>query len=134
MNPIITKYLPKELRQLATTFTIPEAFIEKMPDMIELILKSKSLEKAEEKQSWFNLLPLMGPEQIEKLKDILTREKIKLEEIEKKYEQKKLDIKKKYLMKWQSMGYIKKISEMKAKEQASNEKEHEEADNLLASI
>jgi hypothetical protein len=33
----------------------------------------------------------------------LDKEKIKLKEIEDKYEQKKVDIKKKYLMKWQQM-------------------------------
>ena len=58
---------------------------------------------ASEKQSWFNLLPLMTDDQISKLNDILTREKQKLDEIEKKYEDKKLEIKKKYLMRRQNM-------------------------------
>ena len=82
---------------------MPIEFIEKMPSLIVLILNSRSMSDAAEKQSWFNLLPLMTDEQIAKLNDILTREKQKLAEIEKKYEEKKLEIKKKYLMKWQNM-------------------------------
>jgi hypothetical protein len=74
-----------------------------MPSVVILILNSRSMSEASEKQSRFNLLPLMTDEQITKLNDILTREKQKLEEIEKKYEDKKLEIKKKYLMKWQNM-------------------------------
>ena len=57
-----------------------------------MLLWSRSIEKPEEKQSWFNLMPLMNDEQIVKLEDILTREKQKLEEIEKKYEEKKIEI------------------------------------------
>ena len=89
---------------------------------------------ASEKQSWFNLLPLMTDEQIAKLNDILTREKEKLEEIEKKYEDKKLEIKKKYLMKWQNMWYIKKMEDIKAQEAGVAIQEQQEADALLDNI
>jgi hypothetical protein len=103
MKEAIKKYLPAELHEKAFTFTIPIEFIEKSSALIILLLNSKSMAEASEKQSWFNLLPLMNDEQIAKLNDILTREKQKLAEIEKKYEDKKLEIKKKYLLKWQNM-------------------------------
>jgi BMFP domain-containing protein YqiC len=72
-------------------------------DLIVLILKSKSIESKEDKQNWFNLLALMTSEQIEKLRNILLKERKKIEEIETKYEKKKIDIKKKFLEKWQEM-------------------------------
>jgi len=53
--------------------------------LVQLVLESKSLEKIEEKQNRFDLYPLMTDEQIDKLEDILTREKEKLQEIENKY-------------------------------------------------
>lgn len=134
MNPLITQYLPQDLRTIAQQYSIPDAFLSSQTELIILVLQSRSLEKKEDKQGWFNLLPLMNDEQLLKLKDILTKEKEKLLEIEKKYEQKKLDIKKKYLMKRQNMWYVKKISEIKEKEQQHTSQQHEEADKLLESI
>lgn len=98
---LIKQKLPQELRDKAQQFTIPDAFLTSSPDLIVLVLNSKSIDTQEEKQSWFNLLPLMTQEQIDKLRDILVREKQKLEEIEQKYEQKKADIKTQYTQKRQ---------------------------------
>lgn len=106
---LIQKHLPQALRDIAPQYIIPDQFVEKKPLLVAMLLQSRSIEKPEEKQSWFNLLPLMNDEQISKLEDILTKEKQKLEEIEKKYEEKKIEIKKKYLMKWQEMGYVKQV-------------------------
>ena len=100
---VTQKNLPQALWDIAAQYTIPDQFIEKKPQLVAMLLQSRSIEKPEEKQSWFNLLPLMNDEQIAKLEDILVREKQKLEEIEKKYEEKKVEIKKKYLMKRQEM-------------------------------
>ena len=116
------------------SYTIPDQFIEKKSDLIVLVLQSKSIGSAEEKQNWFNLFPLMNDEQIAKLEDILTREKSKLDEIEKKYEEKKIEIKKKYLLKWQQMWYIKKMDDIKQNEAVTEEKEDKEAEALLDQI
>jgi hypothetical protein len=100
---LIEKYLPKDLHEIAKTFVIPQEFLEDTPDLIEMILRSRSIDTKEEKQNRFNLLPLMNVTQIEKLRAILVKEKTKLAEIEKKYEEKKIEIKKKYLTKRQEM-------------------------------
>ena len=97
-------------------------------------MQSKSIATNEEKQSWFNLLPIMNDDQLSKLEDILTREKQKLEEIERKYEEKKVEIKKKYIAKWQQMGYTQKISTLKQEEAKTDEKEDKEAEALLDQI
>lgn len=134
MKEAVKKHLPDNLHEKAFQFTIPIEFIEQMPNLIALVLTSRSIDKSEEKQSWFNLLPLMNDEQITKLNDILTREKQKLEEIEKKYEEKKLEIKKKYLMRRQSMGYIKKMEDIKAIEDTHTANEQAEADAMIANL
>ncbi len=134
MKESIKKYLPEALREQAGQYTIPIEFIEQMPVLITLVLNSRSMDKAEEKQSWFNLLPLMNDEQIAKLNDILVREKEKLAEIEKKYEEKKIEIKKKYLMKRQNMWYIKKMDDIKSAEAVTSTQEQAEADALLSNI
>lgn len=100
---LLQKHLPEDLRQVAAEYTIPDEFLEDTPDLIELILRSRSIDTNQEKQNWFNLLPLMNATQLEKLRTILIKEKTKLQEIEERYEGKKQEIKKKYLQKWQEM-------------------------------
>ncbi len=133
MNLIKNK-LWKELHDYATKFDIPEDFLQDMPDMIEMILNSRSIETSQDKQNWFNLLPLMNSEQIKKLNDILLKEKEKLKEIEEKYEAKKVEIKKKYLQKWQQMWYVKKVSKIQEQEWQQKTQEDKEAEDLLEKI
>ena len=127
----IQKFLPQDLWDIAQTYVIPEAFLEDAPELIEMILRSKSIDTKEEKQNWFNLLPLMNTQQIEKLRAILIKEKTKLQEIEQKYEEKKMDIKKKYLMKRQEAWYIKQVATIKEQENEDTSKDKKEAEDLL---
>ncbi len=69
-----------------SNYKIPKDMLENDPDLIELVLWSLSLETNADKQQRFNLYPLMDSEQKENLRDILTREKEKLAEIEAKYQ------------------------------------------------
>lgn len=131
---LIQQKLPQELREIAKNYTISDNFLETMSDIIILVLQSKSLDTQQEKQSWFDLLPLMNQEQIDKLRDILTREKQKLEEIEKKYEQKKEDVVNKYVQNFDENSYQNKIVQLKENEKIHKEKEHEEADALLNNL
>jgi len=59
-----------------------------MNKLIKMILESKSIEP-EEKQERINLLDKMQPEHIERLKDILTREKKLLKKTQDKYDKEK---------------------------------------------
>ncbi len=83
---LIEQKLPSDLHEQAKLFSIPDDFLEDMPELIELILRSRSIDTTEEKQNRFNLLPLMNTTQLEKLNAILQKEKVKLQEIEEKYE------------------------------------------------
>lgn len=132
-NLIQTK-LPQDLRDKAATFQIAENLLDTVPDIIELILRSRSMDKDSDKQSWFNLLPLMNQEQTDKLKDILVREKQKLAEIEKKYEDKKTNIKEKFVQKFEEGQYVQKMQSIKAEEAAHDQKEDAEADALLQQL
>jgi len=131
---LIEKHLPQDLRETALTYTIADEFVEDTSDLIELILRSRSIDTREEKQNWFNLLPLMNTTQLEKLRVILVKEKTKLKEIEQKYDQKKQEIKKKYLESRQEMGYIKQVSAVKKEEQTVKKQDEEDAEALLSSL
>ena len=134
MNPVLQQYLPQELRKIAADFKIPETFLVKNSNLIQLILKSKSLAEYEEKQNWFNLLPILSPEQIEKLRDILTREQQKLEEINQKYSQKQAEISEKYQQSFNPALYSQAQAKIHAQENEAREQEMIEADNLLTQM
>ena len=131
---LIKKILPQELREKAESFTIPDDFLTTMSDLIVLILNSKSMDTNEEKQSWFTLLPMMNKEQIDKLRDILTREKQKLLEIEQKYEQKKDELKTKYTQKRENVVYSKKIQTIQQNEAEHEKIDEQQAENLLSQL
>jgi len=131
---ITMKYLPQDLWDDALKYEITEEFVIQMPDLIELVLRSKSIDKPEDKQWWFSLLPLMNDDQIKRLKEILTKEKIKLAEIEQKYEEKKVGIKKKYLAKRQEMNQVETVQKIQAKEAAHEAQDDADAEELLTRI
>ena len=133
-SDLIKAKLPPELREKAGKFTISDEFLNTMSDIIILVLNSKSMDNPEEKQSWFNLLPMMNKEQIDKLRDILTREKQKLMEIEQKYEQKKDELKTKYTQKFEDVIYAKRMDEIKKQEAEHEKTEDQQAENLLTQI
>ena len=114
---LIKKYLPESLWEKAMQFRINSEHLKTLSDVIILILNSRSIDTDQEKQSWFDLLGLMNEEQIER-----------------KYEEKKIEIKKKYLLKWQNMNYQKTMSNIKERETGNKEKEEAEADALLQNM
>jgi len=56
---LIKEKLPEEFWEMAQQYIIPDTFLTDSADLIVLVLNSKSLDSKDEKQSWFNLLPLM---------------------------------------------------------------------------
>ncbi len=111
-------------------FNIPEPLITDDKPLIDLIMKSESM-KDSERQYWFNLTEVMNKEQIDKLRDILTRERQKLADIEAKYHKKKIDP---VVAAAQAEEMARKRAarqaELKAKEEAAKKEEGNEEDIL----
>lgn len=68
----------------ASGVTISDDLRTKFPDLIDLILKSESMND-EERQYWVNILPIMTPEQVQNLRGILDNEQKQLAAIDEKY-------------------------------------------------
>jgi len=66
------------------TVMVPAEIKGKHPELVDLILGSESMND-EERQYWINILPVMTPEQIENLRQILQNEKNQLKAIDAKY-------------------------------------------------
>lgn len=130
----IMQYLPEHLQTIAMQYNIPEDMLVNNANLVVLVLESKSISDPKEKQSWFDLYHLMNQEQIDKLNDILTREKEKLAEIEAKYQAKQDEIKRKYEQTYASGAYQQQQNMVRDSERASREQEAVEADALLDQI
>lgn len=130
----IQKFLPENWWNIALNYNIPSDMLENNTDLVVLVLGSKSISDPKEKQSWFDLYSLMNQEQIDKLRDILTREKEKLAEIEAKYQAKQEEIKKKYEETYASGAYQQQQDKIRDSEKSSREQEAVEADALLDQI
>lgn len=67
-----------------STVVVPEDLRQKHSDLIDLILKSESMND-EERQYWINILPVMTPDQQGNLRTILQNERDQLAAIDVKY-------------------------------------------------
>lgn len=76
---------PPTGQQAQSGLQIPEDLLKKHPDLIALIKGSESMND-EERQYWINILPIMTPEQIQNLRDILENERKQLAAIDAKYQ------------------------------------------------
>lgn len=84
------------------TFTILDEIQIKYPELVELILGSESIDN-NEKQYWFDILPSMTDEQVDRLFNILMTERRQLEELNLKYQEEIKTLNEKHLIEWQSL-------------------------------
>ena len=74
----------KKKQANAQGLTIPDDVRKNHPELIDMILRSESMNN-EERQYWINILPIMTPDQVENLQGILMNEKKQLAAIDRKY-------------------------------------------------
>lgn len=110
------------------TFTILDEIEIKYPELVELILGSESIDN-NEKQYWFDILPSMTDEQIDRLFNILMTERRQLEELNLKYQEEIKTLNEKHLIQWQSLQSQKAKEKIQAAEKSDTSKK--DADTAL---
>ncbi len=99
-------------------------------DTSTVLRASKTSTQYNEKQYWFDILPSMTDEQIDRLFDILETERRKLEELEIKYQDEIKMLNEKHLIEWQE--FQTKESREKIKKAEENDQENNiSADDVL---
>lgn len=84
---IATPSYAKTLTHDDAVFSVSDEMYVKYPELIELLLRSQAIEEYEQKQHWFDILPSMTNEQIDRLFNILLNERMKLERLDREFEQ-----------------------------------------------
>jgi hypothetical protein len=103
------------------TFTILDEIQVKYPELVELILGSESIDN-NEKQYWFDILPSMTDEQVDRLFNILMTERRQLEELNLKYQEEIKTLNEKHLIEWQSLQSQKAKQQVQQAEQTDTSK------------
>lgn len=112
------------------TFTILDEMQTKYPRLIELVLATESMDDSE-RQYWFDILPSMNADQIQRLLDILETERKKLDELEKKYQTEIESLNQKHVSEWQEYEMKKKKEEIATKESQDKNASKEDANAVL---
>lgn len=113
-----------------TTFTLLDEVQTKYPRLIELLLATESMDDSE-RQYWFDILPSMNADQVQRLTDILETERKKLDDLEKKYQTEIESLNQKHIAEWQWYEMKKKKEEIAQKEAADPANKKDDAQAVL---
>lgn len=118
---------------LFAKFDIPVTVREKYSDLIPLILQTESMND-DERQYWFQILPIMTDQQVAKLREILVNEKTQLEELDEKYNQEVEKINQKHVAEWKVFESKEKRRKLKEQEGKHEQEEAAREEDLLKKI
>ena len=111
-------------------FTVPDMVKQKFPDLIQLIKDTESMND-EERDYWFQILPIMTEEQISKFRDILLNEKNQLSKLDKEYEGELTKLNEKHMIEWKEFETKEKRNALTQAEQATKTQEQVTEEDLL---
>ncbi|MDD5197575.1 MAG: hypothetical protein PHN60_01805 [Candidatus Gracilibacteria bacterium] len=109
-------------------FTILDEIQSQYGELVKLVLATESMDNTE-KQYWFDILPSMTDEQVDRLFDILETERKKLEELEVKYQEEIKTLNERHLIEWQE--FQSKESRDKIKKAEADDKDDQNTENIL---
>ncbi len=109
-------------------FTILDEIEQQYPELIKLTLATESMDN-NEKQYWFDILPSMTDDQVDRLFDILETERKKLEELEIRYQEEIRNLNEKHLIEWQE--FQNKDTKNKVAQAESADKKKDDTDGIL---
>ena len=118
-----------ELKQNWKTFIISDEILAKYKELIDMILATESMDD-DERQYWFDIMPSMTEEQIDRLYNILDTERKKLQELEIKYQKEIKELNEKHLIEWQEF----QMKNSKKKIAQAEAQDKDDADNVLAML
>jgi len=116
----------KEIKSNWEIFRVDEDIYIKYEVLIKLIIETESMYD-DERRWWFDMLPSMTDEQIDRLFNILETERKKLERLEEKYQEAIKDLDEKPLIEWKEF----KMKDSKKKNKEYEEDKKEDADDVL---
>lgn len=108
-------------------FSVSDEMQAQYNELVKLILETESMDD-DEKQYWFDIMPSMTDDQIDRLFNILDTEKKKLDALEDKYQNEIKKLNEKHLIEWQEFQLKDSKQKIKTAQDADSE---DDADDVL---
>ena len=112
---------------------IPADVAKKYPQLEALIMDTESM-TVEEREYWFQILPIMTDQQVEKLLGILVHEKEQLAKLDSEYEAELSKLNDKHLLEWKESEAREKREQREKAEAQEEQSEQEKEAALLESL
>lgn len=114
----------------ALQIDVPPLVKEKFPDLMQLIQDTESMNQ-EERDYWYQILPIMTEDQIAKFREILLNEKQQLARLDKEYEDELTKLNEKHMIEWKEFETKEKRKALHGAEQKAEADEKAEEQALL---
>lgn len=114
-------------------YTIPAVVLEKYPELVELIKKTESM-SPEERDYWFQILPIMTEDQVKRLKTILEEEAAQLAKLDTQYQDELAKLNKKHLEEWNIFEKKKEREALQAQEAGAEVEEKKAEEDILKQL
>lgn len=123
----------EQLADVAKKYTIPESVKSQFPDLVALLVKTESMND-EERDYWFQVLPIMNEDQIIKLRTILVNEREQLKKIDTEYDSEMKKLNDVHKNEWNAFEAQQKMAALKQAEASHEEKEATQEEDLLKKL
>lgn len=118
------------LQQAIAKYNIPALVTEHYPKIIPLIIQTESMDD-QEREYWFQMIPIMTREQIKKLEDILNNERDQLAKLDSEYEAELKKIDEEHMLEWKEFEMKQKKDEISQQETINEKEEQATEEDLL---
>jgi len=122
-----------KINSVIKKYSVPDAVLKKFPDLIALILQTESMDDAE-REYWYQILPVMTDDQINKLRNIIVNEKEQLIKLDEEYNNDLKQLNEKHLIEWQDFNRKQKFKEIAEAEAKAKLTEKEQEAKLLEEL
>lgn len=137
ITPLVSQKIAEEfgldaekVTELGQKYSIPESVKDTFPDLVALLIKTESMND-EERDYWFQVIPIMSEEQIIKLRTILVNEREQLKKIDEEYEGEMQKLGEAHKSDWNAFeAQQKKAAIVQAESQHEETEKNQEADLL----
>lgn len=122
-----------DLQVKIDSYAIPEDMKQKYPELIALVVETESMTD-DERQYWFQIMPVMTDEQLKKFQGILETEKKQLAKLDQEYEDQLKKLNDRHMIEWQEFEQREKRREIHEEETKAEAEEKKAEDDLLQQL
>lgn len=114
-------------------FEIPADMQQKYPELIDLVVMTESMTD-DERQYWFQIMPVMTEQQLLKFQGILETEKKQLQKLDQEYDDQLKKLNSRHLIEWQEFETREKRKELETAEKQAEVQEKKAEEDLLQQL